>query len=421
MKTILSLALQSLRGRALTASMTVLSIALSVGLLLGLEKVRTGTRASFAGTISGTDLVVGARSGPLQLLLYTVFHIGAPTANVDYDTYLKYRDHPDVKWAVPLSLGDSHRGYRVIGTTQDYFRHYRYRAGNQLEFAEGGPPEDLFDATIGAEIARKLGYKIGRKLVLAHGISAQGIRDHGDRPFVVTGVLESTGTPVDRGIFVSLEGIAAMHVDWQSGVPAPKSERLSIEEVRATDLATEEVTAFLVGARKRLLSLRLQREINTDESEPLLAVLPGVVLAEFWRTIGYGERALLIVSAMVVVVGLIGMFMALYSTLEERRREIAVLRALGARPRDVLFLFLFEAMVLVIAGILLGAALAYGGLLAFRPLLEQASGIYVPVPPPGMLEWIYMGAVLVAGVLAGALPAWKAYRNTLSDGLRTRM
>ena len=155
------LALQSLRNRALTASLTVLAIAFSVMLLLGVEKVRTGARQSFADTISGTDLIVGARSGSIQLLLYSVFRIGNATNNVTWKSYEDIAKRPEVAWIVPLSLGDSHHGFRVLGTTADYFQRYKYRHGQSLTFASGGPFKDLFDAVIGADVATALGYKVG--------------------------------------------------------------------------------------------------------------------------------------------------------------------------------------------------------------------------------------------------------------------
>ncbi len=214
---ILRLALQSLANRKLTALLTILSIAFSVALLLGVEKVRTGARQSFADTISGTDLIVGARSGGLNLLLYSVFRIGNATNNVTWKTYQDIASRPEIDWIVPISLGDSHRGFRVMGTVAEYFKLYHYRHGRSLEFASGGPFSDLFDAVIGADVAAQLGYKTGDKIVVAHGLGSVSFVQHDDKPFRVAGVLAKTGTPVDRTVHVSLPAIEAIHVDWQSG------------------------------------------------------------------------------------------------------------------------------------------------------------------------------------------------------------
>jgi hypothetical protein len=215
------IALQSLRNRALTASLTVLAIAFSVMLLLGVEKVRTGARQSFADTISGTDLIVGARSGAIQLLLYSVFRIGNATNNVTWKSYSDIAKRAEVEWIVPISLGDSHHGFRVLGTTPDYFAHYKYRHGQSLAFAEGKAFSDLFDAVIGADVAQALGYKVGDEIVVAHGVGSISFVEHKDKPFRVVGILAKTGTPVDRTVHVSLEAIEAIHVDWQNGMPMP--------------------------------------------------------------------------------------------------------------------------------------------------------------------------------------------------------
>ena len=178
---LLSLAYRSLRNRKLTTILTLLSLALSVSLWVGIEHIRSGARESFSNTISQTDLIVGARGGTLQLLLYTVFHMGSPTANVSYESYDKFRKHPAVLWTIPISLGDSHRGYRVVGTNQDFYRHYRYRQDRQIEFQEGRAPSDVFEAALGSEVAHKLGYKLGDRIVVTHGLaSASGIMDHED-------------------------------------------------------------------------------------------------------------------------------------------------------------------------------------------------------------------------------------------------
>jgi len=213
------LALQSLRNRALTAALTVLAIAISVTLLLGVEKVRTGARQSFADTISKTDLIIGARTGQIQLLLYSIFRIGNATNNITWKSYQEIASQPEVAWSVPLSLGDSHRGFRVLGTTPDYFERYRFRGGRQLAFAQGKPFEDLFDVVLGADVAKSLGYKLGDSVVIAHGTGRISFVEHADKPFRVSGILEKTGTPVDRTLHVSLQAIEAIHVGWQSGMP----------------------------------------------------------------------------------------------------------------------------------------------------------------------------------------------------------
>ena len=231
---LLRLALASLNNRRFTALLTVFAIALSVCLLLAVERVRNETRASFASTISGTDLVVGARSGSVNLLLYSVFRIGNATNNIRWDSYQRFAEHPRVAWAIPISLGDSHRGYRVMGTSTAYFEHYRYGRKQPLQLAEGRAFEsDPFEVVLGAEVASALGYKLDDSIVLAHGVARVSLVQHDDKPFRVVGVLQRTGTPVDRTLHISLAGMEALHVDWQNGMPARGAGRIDAEQARA--------------------------------------------------------------------------------------------------------------------------------------------------------------------------------------------
>ena len=413
------LAMQSLRNRALTATLTVFAIAFSVMLLLGVEKVRTGARQSFADTISGTDLIVGARSGAIQLLLYSVFRIGNATNNVTWKSYEDIAKRPEVDWMVPLSLGDSHHGFRVLGTTTDYFKHYRYRHGQELAFAEGAPFADLFDAVIGADVAEALGYKVGDKIVVAHGLGSVAFVEHADKPFRVSGILAKTGTPVDRTVHVSLEAIEAIHVDWQNGIPTP-GQTITADEVRQMDLKPKAITAALVGLKSKLATFKLQRYINNYSEEPLSAIIPGAALQELWGLVGTAETALSVVSAMVVATALLGMVTMILTTLNERRREMAILRSVGARPATILGLLATEAGVLTLLGVIVGVVLLYGALLLLRPYVDHTYGLQLSIDPPTDREFLTLGTIVVAGFLAGLLPAIRAYRLSLADGMTVR-
>lgn len=415
---ILRLAIGSLMARALTVGMTVLAIALSVALFLGVEKVRIGARASFADTISGTDLIFGARSGSVQLLLYSVFRIGHATNNVSWQSYQDIAGRPEIDWIVPISLGDSHRQFRVMGTTQGFFEHYRYRGGRSLEVAQGQGLDDLYDAVIGADVAAALGYEIGDPIVVSHGLAS--FTDHDDQPFRVAGIVAKTGTPVDRTVIVSLEAITAIHVDWQSGAKQPGAAT-PVEAIRGMDLTPDAITAALIGTKSRLQIFGLQREINEYREEPLLAILPGVALQELWQIVGVAETALIGVSAMVVVTALLGMMAMIFSSLNERRREMAIWRAMGARPGVILGLLVLEAMLMAAAGAALGMALLYGGLAALRPYVDAAFGIWLPIGWPTGREALVLAIVIVAAALASLLPALRAYRLSLADGMMVRI
>ena len=415
---IFRLALASLAARALTVAMTIIAIALSVALFLGVEKVRTGAKASFADTISGTDLIVGARSGSVQLLLYSVFRIGNATNNLTWKSYQDIAARTEVDWIVPISLGDSHRQFRVMGTTPAFFDHYKYRSGKSLAMRDGAIISDLFDAVIGADVATTLGYNIGDPIVVAHGLAS--FIEHEDQPFRVSGILEKTGTPVDRTVIVSVQAIEAIHVDWQTGAQRPGNSTPA-DAIRQMELEPQAITAALVGVKSRLKVFGLKRSINEYTQEPLLAILPGVALQELWQIVGIAETALIGVSIMVVVTALIGMMATIFSSLNERRREMAIFRAMGARPRVVLGLLVLEAVLMAALGAILGLALLYVGLFVGQPLIDRAFGLWLPIEAPTLRELWAMFGVIVAGAIVSTVPAFRAYRMSLADGMMVRI
>ena len=418
---ILRLAWQSIMNRKFTTILTILSIAVSVMLLLGVEKVRTSARSSFINTISGTDLVVGARTGGVQLLLYSVFHIGDATANVTWKTVEDIKKRNEVKWIIPIALGDSHRGYRVVGTSREYFERFRYRRDIPLEFLEGHEFSDLFDTVLGFDVARSLNYKIGDEIVLAHGSGPISIgKDHGDTPFRVSGILATTGTPVDRVVHVSMEAIEAIHIGWETGTFIEQENKKSVEDLRKMDLSPKAVTAMYVGLKSRMSTFSLQRWINTYLQEPLIAILPGVVFGELWLMIGNVEKALLIVSTMVVFTAILGMIISLLASLNERRREMAILRAVGAKPIQVFVLFTAEATTIALLGVMIGFFALYSILFLIQPFIESLTGLYMDITLPERNEIILMITIVFAAALAGIIPALRAYRTSLSDGLMIR-
>ena len=419
---LLRLALASLGNRRFTAWLTVFAIALSVCLLLAVERVRTEARASFANTISGTDLIVGARSGSVNLLLYSVFRIGNATNNIRWESYEQLAKHRQVKWAIPVSLGDSHRSYRVMGTSTAYFEHYRYARTQQLQLSSGRTfTDDPFEVVLGAEVAQALAYKLGDELVLAHGVAAISLLKHDDKPFKVVGILDRTGTPVDRTLHISLAGMEALHVDWQNGMPARGAAKVSAEQARAMDLQPTQITAVLLGLNSKIATFSLQREINEFRGEPLLAILPGVALQELWSLMGTAEKALFVVSLFVVLTGLIGMLTAILTSLNERRREMAILRSVGARPWHIASLLIVEAFALALAGVLLGVLLLYVGIAGAQGFIQANYGLYLPLNMPSRYEWTLLGAILSAALMMGCVPAWRAYRQSLADGLSIRL
>ena len=418
MKTIALLTWKSINNRRSSALLTVFTVAISMLLLLGVERIRTQAKDSFANTISNTDLIVGARSGEVNLLLYSVFRIGNPTNNIDWQSYQQLASEADVKWSIPISLGDSHRGFRVMGTNTDYFKFYQYGNRQALQFNSGQPFAQLFDTVIGADVARKLGYTVGSKIIIAHGISDKSFTRHDNLPFKVVGILAPTGTPVDKTVHLSLAAIEALHSGWN---PAGNANANAKKNQPQPTFQPEQITAFMLGLKSKIKTFSLQRKINNYPTEPLTAILPGIALHQLWSMMSIAEQALLAISGFVVVAGLLGMLSCLLTSLQERRREMAILRAMGARPGHIFALLVAEATLITAAGISLGVSFLYLLLAVLAPLINSRFGINIESAAISTHEFKLIATVLLGGMLIGLIPAFRAYRQSLADGMTIRI
>jgi putative ABC transport system permease protein len=422
-KALLGLAAASAWNRRGTLALIAASIALATLLLLTVERVRSDVRENFSRAVSGTDLVVGARTGAVQLMLYAVFRVGGASNNIRVESLAAIAQHRAVAWVVPLSLGDSHRGYPVLGTTPEYFERFRHGEREPLRFAQGtafsGTLDGLYGAVLGAEVARRLGYRLGERIVLAHGAGGALGAEHADKPFGVVGILAPTGTPVDRTVHIDLKALEAIHLDWSGGAPI-KGLAIPPEQARKFDLQPKQVTAALVGLKGRAAVFAVQRFVNAYEGEPLMAVLPGVALDELWEVVGVGERALLLLAALVALVSLAGLVATVLAGLNERRRELALLRAVGAGPRHVLLLLAAEGTLVTLAGIALGVLATLILTAALGPWVQAQYGVALRLAAPTPSQAGLLAAVLGAGVLASLVPGWRAYRLSLADGLSPR-
>lgn len=423
MTALFDLARASAWNRRGTLALVVLSIALATLLLLAFERVRTDVRESFSQAVSGTDLVVGARTGAVPLMLYAVFHVGGATNNIRMDSVEAIARHRAVAWVVPLSLGDSHRGFPVLGTTKGYFEHFRHGEREPLRFAQGtafsGDLDGLYGAVLGAEVARRLGYRLGDRIVLSHGGGGLPGAEHADKPFTVVGILAATGTPVDRTVHIGLQALEAIHLDWSAGTPM-KGLVIPADQARKFDLAPKQVTAALVGLKGRAAVFAVQRFVAEHDGEPLMAVLPGVALDELWEVVGVGEKALLALSGLVALVSLAGLVATVLAGLNERRRELALLRAVGAGPRHVLLLLAGEGLLVTLAGAALGVAALLVGVAVAGPWVQSQYGVALKLAAPTAAQAGLLGAVVAAGLLASLVPGWRAYRLSLADGLSPR-
>ncbi|MFT6388880.1 MAG: putative ABC transport system permease protein [Cellvibrionaceae bacterium] len=413
------LAFHSLINRKATVILTIASIAISLAIVLSIEHIRQQAKTSFTSTLSGTDLIVGARSGRINLLLYSVFRMGNATNNISWQSYQKVAQQKGVRWTIPLSLGDSHKSYRVLGTTQDYFTYYRYGQKQTLTFDQGEIFSGVYDVVLGSEVANKLGYQLAQKIVLSHGMADVSFTQHDDKPFTVIGILKATGTPVDQTVHISLAGMEAIHIDWQNGAPVG-GLKIDAATALTKDLSPKNITAFLLGLDNKIMTFRLQRQINEYKGEPLLAILPGVALSELWQIMGVVEKVLALIAALVMLASLLGMTTMMLATLSQRQREIAVLRATGASAGFIFCLIELEILLITFMGIILGLALLWLLMICAQPFIMNYYGILLSSNPLNSNIALYVIVIILVTSLLACVPSGLAYRHSLSRGLMNR-
>ncbi|MDO6693786.1 ABC transporter permease [Aliiglaciecola sp. 3_MG-2023] len=410
---ILSIALKSLNHRLTAVLLTMLSIIVSVSLLLSVEHLRIQAKDSFGRTISGVDLIVGAPTGQSNLLLYSVFRIGNPTNNVSWDSYQALAKLPSVKWIIPIALGDSHRGFRVLGTNNNYFQHFQYGSKQPLVLAQGTQLLSTFDAVIGAAVAKKLNYQLGDEIEMSHGLAEVSFTKHSHSPFVVKGILEPTGTPVDQTIHVSLAGLEAAHKS-ESEIDEILHQ---IEAGEQVDIDIDGVTAMFIGLNSKMQLFQLQRGINQYKKEPMLAIIPGVAFSELWQLVGNVENMLLFISALILFSSLLGLGTMLLTTVRERRHEMAILRAIGAHSRVIFLLIQMEAMLLSLFASVIALILVWLGFQFGAKWLSAEYGLFIENSILGLRSLAIIGLVSGATFLIACIPAISAYRQSIQQGL----
>ena len=412
----IAIVLQSMRNRWFSISLSTVAIALAIALAFGISRARDAARAGFDATINGVDLIVGARGGDVQILLYSVFNIGNATNNISAETLSKLEADPGIAWVAPMWLGDSHRGYRVVGTDNRFFDNVQTGGRKPLTYADGQGLTDIFGAVIGSTVARDLDYQVGQSMVVTHGMVSAGTADHDDMPFYVSGILAPTGTPIDRNVYVPLEGITAIHIDWKNGAKTPGAST-SVDQLESRDLSPSSLTAALIGVENRRRIFQIQRRLNEDKAEPLSAIIPGVALSNLWAVMGVVEESLRFISLGAFAVSILGLVALLNMSLAQRRREMAIYRSLGARPWQIASLLLIEATFIGVVAAFVGIVLT----LILQQLVAQFAfthaSIALQFAPLSSQDLLRMATYILATLLAGILPAFRLYRQSLADGI----
>lgn len=439
--------LRNLRRRPLATSLTTLSVALGVGLFASIGALRKATEQSFQRSASLCDTLVGPKGSPLQIVLNSLYHIGLSPGNITFSLYEELVEDPAVLWSVPLAVGDSLQGHRIVAVTDSLFKDVeipgdygklRFSSGQGFEFDhsdlidlhhelateagidighdhahdhahEGeahddhghshGEHSELFVAVMGSEAARKTGLGAGQEFVPTHDVQGFGGEQHEEDPFHIVGVLEPTGTPIDRAIYIPVGAFYLI----EGHKPTEESEFGGARDPLG-------LSAVLVRTNPKsgFAKIRLQRSLNNRLDAQ--AILPAAEVRNLFQVVGNVDQVLSIVAALVVVVALVGVLVAIYNTMGARRKEFAVLRALGARRATVFTLIVGESAAIALAGALVGFLLAVVGIILGAGRIEEELGIQIDVVP-GAQEIVLLAVVTLVGAIAGFVPAFSAYRT----------
>lgn len=432
---LLKIAWRSIEQRGLASALTALSIALGVSLVVTVLVVHQVVDRSFRRGAQGYNLVVGAnkRSG-LELVLSTVYHLGGPVENLPYSYLRKFTEGDfaaDVEAAIPVCMGDNYQGFRVVGTLPEMFTKLQYLEGKPYQFAAGTNfcADSRDEVVVGWDAARRTGLTLGKSFRPTHGLDAAAGTGHEHEPLRVVGILARTDTPVDRGIYMSIEGF--YHLEGHSHVPATGKGHAQgshgdhaghahhdhdhAHHEEAIPDEAKQVSAILVSAKDTKV-LNLARRINRDAAAQ--AAIPAREIADlFDRVVGNLQLLLLLMAVMVVVVAGIGMLVSIYNSMSDRRREIAVMRALGARRRTVMVVVLLESVLLALGGGVLGVLLGHGLVGLLGPAIQDQVGVSIDAMRLQWSELFLVPGLIGLAVAIGYLPAVVAYRTDVARSL----
>jgi len=393
------LLLKSIQFRKQSLLISMMTIALSLLLLLFVESLKTSAKSSFTNTISKTDLIVGEKGGRLQLILYSLFHLGSPINNISYESYEEIKNNKKVKWTIPLSFGDGHRGFRVIGTNNNILDFFHYRNNKKLNLKEGHNFRTNLDVIIGSKVAKSLNYSLGKLITISHGIE-EGSSEHDHLKFKIVGILDSTQTPIDKAVLVSLEAIELLHD------PELNPEDKNIE--------THQISSFLLGLKSRIHTLHLQRSIEEYEDDSLMAVIPALELNNLWSLLAQVEKVLLIIFIFVLVIAFLNMIIAIISSLNERKKEMAILRSLGLSPLHIFLLLIAESVIVTLGSLFLSLTIFLLCLYFGQSYFDDQYGLSLSLNQ-NLIKWLAF--FLFMGPIISIYPALQAYKQTLKDGL----
>jgi len=409
MKKLFYLTYKSIQNRKTTFLLSVISIAISVVLLLGVDKAVKSSKAHFINTINSTDIIVASSNGSLDILLNLIFHISDPLKEMSYKSFEDIKRFDEVSWGVPLSLGDSFNGFDVISTDENYFKYYRYSSSKLLEFSQGRGLVGFYDVVLGCTVAKQLHLKVGDTIHLSHG-HGHHKHTHKNRVFNVVGVLKKSMTPNDESVFMQLKADEAIHIEWQSGHFVDM--HISSEKLSHMKIKPKHISGMMLGLKNRSSILSVEDKINHYRVENLKAVIPAKALSKLYKLMKNLQNLLMIISSAVFVAAIFTMLSSMYSTLNERRREIAIFRSLGASSKTVFSLFAIESFLVVFSGVVMGVLLV--GMFGLFSPFELSFGVDI-------YQFFMLFTMVVIALVSSLLPARKSYINSLADGLMVKI
>jgi putative ABC transport system permease protein len=427
------IAFRNIQHRMLASGLTAFSMALGVGLVVTVLVIHGVIDKSFKRSAQGYDLIVGAKGSPLELVLNTVYHLREPIGTISYDHYLELEEgrfSPEVELAIPVCMGGNYQGFRVVGTTPDMFDKLEYRGGEKYRFAQGRNFGfgSFFEGVIGATVAKKTGLKVGDSFRPVHGFDAQQGEEHD--PFTVAGILEPTGTPNDRALFINIEGFFLIHDHEQTEKAPLHDDKLEgkVEDDReqpesgGRDAHQHEddrrVTAVLVCTNpERIIGSQALPKLINQEPDVQAVAPTREITRLFEGIVGNVQLVLLVLAVLVVVVAGVGMMVSIYNSMNDRRHDIAVMRALGARRRTVMVIILLESILLSLGGGLLGLAMGHGLVGLLGPSIAENTGVFVHMWQFQLNEMILIPGLIVLASVVGYMPAVVAYRTDVARSL----
>lgn len=411
---LLKIVSKSLRQHALSTVVTALAIALAAGLVMSVFAIQRQTYAAFTGGDAGFDAVLGARGSQLQLVLNTVFHLETSPGNIPFALFQEIKKNSQVELAIPYAVGDNYQGFRIVGTSEEIFTSFEFRRGRKFQVEAGGRffNPNAKEAVIGSFAARETNLKVGDVFQPYHGLIYDEKNKHDD-DYTVVGVLDATNSPSDRVVWIPLEGVYRMpgHVLRGAGESYKAAEGVAIPD------EAKEISAVMLKLKSTQAGMNLDQLINRQGKAATLAFPIGRSMAELFDKIGWLNRVLELVAYLVVIVAAFSILASIYNSINERKREFAILRALGAKRTTVFAVIVLEAAIIAAIGTLFGYLIYLAILATAAFIVRGQTGVILNI---FAFDWalIFTPVLMIAvGAIAGLLPAFKAYRTDVAENL----